>query len=187
MAISCSLNKDLTKKESCGYVLQSVATIYLANAADATFQYAEVGEGEIAYDVTGVTLAEGAKWYRIEPAKNTASFNDVLNVTDSGNKYRTHSLSFSVMGTYSPEMQEALDQLSLGSYVALAVFASGDGVLLGTPNAGLEASTVTNAGSASATEASGISVEMSRDLTNSAYAFDKAKVDAMTKATEAGA
>lgn len=183
MAISCILNKDLTKENSCGYVLQSVATIYLANAADVTFNTAE---GDT-YDVTGVTLAEGAKWYRIEPAKNTASFNDVLNVTDSGNKYRTHSLSFSVMGTYSPEMQEALDQLSLGSYVALAVFASGDGVLLGTPNAGLEASTVTNAGSASATEASGISVEMSRDLTNSAYAFDKAQVNAMVNSAEAGA
>lgn len=177
MAISCSLNKDLTKKESCGYVLQSVATIYLANAADVTFVTAE---GDT-YDVTGVTLAESAKWYRIEPAKNTASFNDTLNVTDSGNKYRTHSLSFSVIGTYSPEMQEALDQLSLGSYVALAVFASGDGVLLGTPDAGLEASTVTNAGSASATEASGISVEMSRDLTNSAYAFTKEEIDAMVK------
>jgi hypothetical protein len=177
MAISCSLNKDLTKKESCGYVLQSVATIYLANAADVTFV---TNEGDT-YDVTGVTLAEEAKWYRIEPAKNTASFNDTLNVTDSGNKYRTHSLSFSVMGTYSPDMQEALDQLSLGSYVALAVFASGDGVLLGTPDAGLEASTVTNAGSASATEASGISVEMSRDLTNSAYAFTKEEIDAMVK------
>lgn len=178
MAISCSLNKDLTKKEgSCGYVLQSVATIYLANAADVTFV---TTEGDT-YDVTGVTLAESAKWYRIEPAKNTASFNDTLNVTDSGNKYRTHSLSFSVMGTYSPEMQEALDQLSLGSYVALAVFASGDGVLLGTPDAGLEASTVTNAGSATSTEASGISVEMSRDLTNSAYAFTKEEIDAMVK------
>lgn len=167
MAISCSLNKDLLKTSNCGYVLQSVGTIYLANASDAEFQY------EDDYTVSGVTLKGDAKWYKIEPAKGTASFNDTLNVTDSGNKYRTHSLSFSVVGVYSQEMQEALDQLSLGSYIALAVFSSGDGVLLGTPDAGLEATAVTNAGSASATEASGISVEMSRELTNSAYAFDK--------------
>lgn len=177
MAISCSLNRDLLKVSNCGYVLQSVGTIYLANASDAEFQYASDDD----YLVTGVTLTEGSKWYKIEPAKGTASFNDTLNVTDGGSKYRTHSLSFSVVGVYSDEMQEALDQLSLGSYIALAVFSSGDGVLLGTPDAGLEATAVTNAGSASATEASGISVEMSRELTNSAYAFDKEAVKAMIK------
>lgn len=160
MAITCKLANDILKTDSCGYVLQSVTNIYLANTADVA-----------SFDIlTGaVTLADSAKWYHIEPAKNTASFSDVLNVTDGGNKYRTHSLSFSINGKYDDAMQLNLDELSLGSYIAIAVFASGEGVLLGTKDAGLEATVVTNTGAASATEASGISVEMSADLTNSAF------------------
>lgn len=174
MAISCKLNSDLLKGDSCGYVLQSVTNIYLANASEVTFAKAEADD----YTVTGVT---GGEWFHIEPAKNTASFTDVLNITDAGNKYRTHTLSFSVTGIYSDELQSALDQLSLGSYVAFAQFASGDAVLLGSPSAGLEATVVTNTGSASASEASGISVEMSADLTNSAYAFSKEEMEAIVK------
>lgn len=171
MAI-CSLNANLTKDKGCGYVLQSVTKVYLANASGAKF--AEQTEDEDGHkSVSGVTLGTGATWFEIEPAKNTASFTDVLNVTDSGNKYRTHTLSFSVTGIYSEDMEKAVDGLSLGSYIAIAVFASGDAVLLGSPTAGLEATVVTNTGSASAGEASGISVEMSADLTNSAYAIAK--------------
>lgn len=168
MALTCKLANDLLRENSCGYVLQSVQTIYLANTSEVATFDAEAGT---------VTLSEGGKWYKIEPAKNTASFTDVLNVTDSGNKYRTHSLSFSVAGVYSAELKDALDNLSLGAYIAIAVFASGEGVLLGTKNAGLEATVVTNTGAASASEASGISVEMSADLTNSA--FPVADVDAI--------
>lgn len=168
MALTCKLANDLLRENSCGYVLQSVQTIYLANTADVTAFDIETG---------AVTLSGETKWYKIEPAKNTASFTDVLNVTDSGNKYRTHTLSFSVAGVYSTELKDALDNLSLGSYLAIAVFASGEGVLLGTKNAGLEATVVTNTGAASATEASGISVEMSADLTNSAFPI--ADVDAV--------
>lgn len=177
MALSCKLNKDLLKGDNCGYVLQSVTNIYLANASEVTFVY-----GDDKYVVTGVT---GGSWYHIEPAKNTASFSDVLNVNDGGFKYRTHSLSFSVTGVYSDELQEALDQLSLGSYVAFAQFASGDAVLLGSPTAGIEATVVTNTGAASASETSGISVEMSADLTNSAYSFTDAEMKAIVGAAEA--
>lgn len=176
MAI-CSLNKDLLKTSSCGYVLQSVTEIYLADNTDAVFGIS-TGETE---SLTGVTLGAEAKWYRIQAAKNTASFTDVLNITDSGNKYRTHTLSFSVTGTYDDEMREVVDGLSLGSYLAIAVFASGDAVLLGSPTAGLEATVVTNTGSASANEASGISVEMSTDLTTTAYAIDKSKLADIVK------
>lgn len=174
MAI-CTLNKNLKKAEGCGYVLQSVTKIYLAEADGAKFAEQTAEDGHIS--VSGVTLGTGATWFEIEPAKNTASFTDVLNVTDSGNKYRTHTLSFSVTGIYSEDMEKAVDGLSLGSYIAIAVFASGDAVLLGSPTAGLEATVVTNTGSASASEASGISVEMSADLTNSAYAIDKSELN----------
>lgn len=175
MAICKLANNILKDADSCGYVLQSVTKIFLANAEDITV------------NVSGGTfeLAESAKWYQIEPAKNTASFTDVLNVTDGGNKYRTHTLSFSISGVYNEAMQLNLDELSLGSFVAVAQFASGEGVLLGTENAGLSATVVTNTGAASATEASGISVEMSADLTNSAIAMTKDTIDKLDVAPRA--
>ena len=169
MAI-CSLANNILRADSCGYVLQSVKKIYLANTADY---------------VSGTSVADDAHWYEIEPAKNTASFTDVLNTTDSGTKYRTHSLSFSIAGTYDEAMQLNLDELSLGSFVGIAVFADGTGVLLGTKNSGLEATVVTNTGAASASEASGISVEMSADLTASALPVSAAEVEALSVAPKA--
>lgn len=172
MAISCQLTSGLTKDITCQYVLQSVKGIYLANTND------------VESDANGeVTLKADAQWYYFEVAKNTASFTDVLNVTDSGSKYRTHTLSFSLVGGYNDEVQPILDTLSLGSFLGIAVFADGTGVLLGTKNSGLEASVVTNTGAASATEASGVSVEMSSDLTNSAYHIEN--VDNFVKGTNA--
>lgn len=184
MALSCSLNKNLLKGSNCDYVLQSVTEIYLANNTDAVVNTAS-GD-TCGQSVTAVTLGDSAEWYRIQPAKGTASFTDVLNVTDSGNKYRTHSLSFSVSGKYDAEMACVIDGLSLGSYLAIAVFASGDAVLLGSATAGLEATVVTNTGSASATEASGISVEMSADLTATALPIDKDTLSSIVSA-QAGA
>lgn len=178
MALSCSLNKDLLKGKTCDYVLQSVTEIYLADYTDSKITRTPVtGDGACGESVTAIALASGTEWYRIQPAKGTASFTDVLNVTDSGNKYRTHSLSFSVSGKYDAEMACVIDGLSLGSYLAIAVFADGSAVLLGDEKVGLEATVVTNTGSASATEASGISVEMSADLTVTALPI--ADVDAI--------
>lgn len=175
MAI-CHLNTNLTKDLSCGYNLQSVTKIYLAKASGAKYVLEpEDEDGHV--KLSGVTLGEDSEWLEIDPAKGTASFSDTLNVTDSGSRYRSHTLSFSVVGIYGDDLHKAVDGLSLGSYIALAVFASGDAVLLGTPSAGLEANSVTNTGSGSATEASGISVEMSRDLTNSAYPIDAKMLD----------
>ena len=171
MALSCSLNKDLLKGKNCDYVLQSVTEIYLADYTDSKITRTS-GETGCGQSVTAIALGDGAEWYRIQPAKGTASFTDVLNVTDSGNKYRTHSLSFSVSGKYDAEMACVIDGLSLGSYLAIAVFADGSAVLLGDEKVGLEATVVTNTGSASATEASGISVEMSADLTVTALPID---------------
>lgn len=170
MAI-CNLANNILKADSCDYVLQSVKKIYLANTDDVTNM-----------TESGATLADSATWYEIEPAKNTASFTDVLNVTDSGNKYRTHTLTFSIAGAYSEAMQTNLDVLSLGSFIGVAIFSDGSGVLLGTKNSGLEATVVTNTGAASATEASGISVEMSADLTSSALHLTKEDVEKLNVA-----
>lgn len=163
MAIKCTLNNSVLKASSCGYALQSVKDIYLANRTDVT---------DIAYDTDGtisaVTLADSAKWAHIQPATDSASFSDALAVIDGGGAYRTHSVSFNIAGEYSGPMVAVVDALSLGEYVVVARLASGSFILLGSEAVGLTATNVTNTGAASATEFSGIQVEMSGDLTQSA-------------------
>lgn len=161
MALGCSLSKNILKVDNCAYVLQSVVDIFLINKDDLT---------AIAYntdktEVSAFTLADSAKVYHIQPAKNSASFSDTLNVNDNGSKYRTHLLSFSLVGEYNAAMVENVHALSLGSFVGVAKLASGTYVMLGNDAVGLEATVVTNVGAASSSESSGVSVELSGDLT----------------------
>lgn len=158
MALSCKLANNILKNDSCGYMLQSVVDIYLINKAD-------VSAITINNDteVSAITLVGDAKVYHIEPAKNSASFTDALAITDAS-KYRTHTLSFSVNNTYNASMVEAIHALSLGEFVAVAKMANGTFVMLGNNNVGLAATVVTNTGAASATEASGVQVELACDI-----------------------
>ena len=73
MAISCSLNKDLLRSNTCGYSLPEVKDIYLANFADVV-SAGTIYDCESGVTVTGITLATGATFYHIEPAKNSVEF-----------------------------------------------------------------------------------------------------------------
>ena len=172
MALNCKLEKSILKENFCGYSLNSVKTIYLANKNDITAIERAVPSGstsaQYGTEVKTITLEASAKWAKIEPSTNSASFSDSLNTIDGGGKYRTHTLNFSIAGEYTPEMVDNLDNLSLGEFVAVAELASGTMILLGSESVGLVATNVTNTGSGSATEFSGIQVEMSADLTVSA-------------------
>ena len=107
MAFSCSLNRDLLRTSSCGYSLPEVKDIYLANYSDVSAS--TVADG-IAYPdttatttcsgsvVTSIALKPSAKFFHIEPAKDSVTFEDTLVVEDNGNKYRTHSLTFNISG-----------------------------------------------------------------------------------------
>ena len=179
MALSCSLNRDLLRTNSCGYSLPEVKDIYLANYDDVSattvadgVAYGEVSGGCSGSVITSISLKEGGKFYHIEPAKNSVSFEDTLVVEDNGNKYRTHSLTFNVSGKYNQCLHDDLDALALGRYFAVVVTA--DGIWLGLGRlGGLEAETATLSGGG---DTNGIQVVLSGNVTESAVPLSEAAV-----------
>lgn len=158
----CKLDQNITRASSCGYSLPEIVDIYLANFEDATGITTTTDTGgceSIASVPTGIT------WYHIEPAKNSASFTDELVVNDTnGSKYRTHTLTFNTIGNYTACMHLALDQLSLGKFVAIVKTAEGSYLMLGRIT-GLEASTAAlNGGS----DNNGMQIVLAANTTESA-------------------
>ncbi len=179
MALSCSLNRDLLRTTSCGYSLPEVKDIYLANYDDVSGT--TVGDGT-AYGaasgctgsvITAISMKSSAKFYHIEPAKNSVTFEDTLVVEDNGNKYRTHSLTFNVAGKYDQCLHDDLDALALGRYFAVVVTA--DGIWLGLGRiGGLEAETATLAGGG---DTNGLQIVLSGNVTESAVPLSEAAVN----------
>lgn len=162
MALTCKLSQNILRTSNCGYSLPEIVDIYLANFDDvtATALSAETcGES-----VTGITMATGTTFYHIEPAKNSASFEDALVVEDNGNKYRTHTLTFNVTGSYTSCMHQNLDDLSLGKYIAVVKTAEGSYLMLGRI-VGLEAETATLSGGG---DTNGLQIVLSANVTESA-------------------
>lgn len=171
---NCILNRDLLRSTSCGYSLPEVKDIYLANYSDvstsAGTDTSETGcTGEV---VTDIELATGASFYHIEPAKNSVTFTDELVVEDSGNKYRTHTLSFNLANKYDSCLHMDLDALSLGRYMAVVVTADGQWLALGRLT-GLEASAATLQGGG---DTNGISITLSANVTESAVPLSAAAI-----------
>lgn len=173
MALSCSLNRDLLRSNTCGYSLPEVKDIYLANYDDII--KTEVADG-VAYPesattascsgsvVTVIQMKESAQWYHIEPAKNSVTFEDTLVVEDNGSKYRTHSLTFNVSGKYNQCLHDDLDALALGRYMAVVVTADGTWLALGRLG-GLEAETATLSGGG---DSNGLQIVLTGNVTESA-------------------
>lgn len=173
MAI-CALNDNLLRTTSCGYSLPEIVDLYLINYADldglpGTGTTGEEGEDEI----SGVTLVSGASVYHIEPARNSASFEDTLVVEDNGNKYRNASITFNVSGQYSAKMHAALDGLSLGRYFVIVKTADGNYLGLGRV-APLEAETATLAGGS---DTNGIEITLSGNIAESPLTLTDAAVN----------
>ena len=158
----CSLDKDLLRSTSCGYSLPQIVTLYLANFADVKATALSTDGSEI----SGITMVQEAKFHVVEPAKNSASFTDELVTNDNGARYRTHTITFSVTGTYDKEKHNALDALSLGKYFVVAKTAEGGYIAFGRLT-GLEASAASNAGG-SADANNGMTITLSADVTESA-------------------
>ena len=139
MAI-CALKKDLLKSTTCGYSLPTITDIYLANFEEVSAVTISAGTGtdEGCEEVTAITMVNGAKWYHIEPQRDSVTFEDALAVGDTGNKYRTHSLTWTNGGSYDACMHGVLDALSLGRYVAVVKNAEGNYLMMGRKG-GLEA------------------------------------------------
>ena len=170
--IVCKLNEDLLRSTSCGYSLPEIVEIYLANYEDLTktpeISASEDGEDE----VTAITLANSAKFLKIEPAKNSASFEDTLVVEDNGTKYRTASVTFNVSGTYTKKLHAALDALSLGRYFVVVKTADGNYLGLGRISP-LEAETATLAGGS---DSNGMTIVLIGNIAESPMTLSEAAV-----------
>jgi len=172
MALSCNLNKDLLRTNTCGYSLPEVKDIYIANFSDVT-------SAPVSYDcesgvvVTAITLSSGAKFYHIEPAKNSVTFTDELVVEDNGNKYRTHTITFNLTGKYDKDMVCPVDALALGRFFVVVATADGEYLALGRA-VGMEASEQSVAGGG---DTNGVTVTLTANVTESAVPLNEAAIE----------
>ena len=168
----CLLNSGLTKDAQCGYSLPKIVELYLANFSEVTAT--TVVENE----VTAITMASSSKWYKVEPAINSASWSDNLAVGASGNKYRIHTVGFSYSSAYDSGMVDTVDALSLGKYVGVARMADGSYLMFGR-NVGLEADAdgVNNSGSGDASAEAGLVVSLTANTLEAALPLSASAVE----------
>lgn len=162
----CKLAQDILKSTFCGYSLKQIVELYLANAEDVTATTVGAPTEGKGVEVKTITMASSAKFYKIQPAKDTATFTDSLQVGDGGSKYRQSSITWNISGEYTAEMVDVLDALSLGRFVIVAKLSDGSYVMFGrlTP---MEAETVSLESAAEATGFNGIAVTFTNSTVES--------------------
>lgn len=162
----CKLAQDILKSTFCGYSLKQIVELYIANAEDVTATTVGAPTDGKGVEVKTITMASSAKWYKIEPAKDTATFTDSLQVGDGGSKYRQSSITWNISGEYTSEMVDILDALSLGRFVIVAKLSDGSYVMFGrlTP---MEAETASLESAAEATGFNGITVTFTNSTVES--------------------
>lgn len=173
----CQIDRGLTKENECSYSLPKIVELYLANFADVT----SVTLTESKQEVATITMAQGKKFYKIEPAVNSASWSDTLAVGANGNKYRIHTIGFSYSGGYNSDMADTVDAFSLGKYIAVARMADGKYIMLGR-NTGLEAVAdgANNSGSGDATAEAGLVVSLTANVLEVALPLADAAIATVT-------
>lgn len=171
----CKLNRNLLRSTSCGYNLPEIVDIYVANYEDVsgTTTTATTAGCE---SLTAITMATGTSFFHIEPAKNSASFEDTLVVEDNGNKYRHAQITFNVTGTYDDCMKATLDAFSLGRYFVVVKTADGNYLGFGRISP-LEAETVTLQGGS---DTNGIQVILSANVAESPIPLGEAAIATVT-------
>ena len=162
----CKLAQDILKSTFCGYSLKQIVELYIANAEDVTATTVGAPTEGKGVEVKTITMGASAKWYKIEPAKDTATFTDSLQVGDGGSKYRQSSITWNISGEYTSEMVDVLDALSLGRFVIVARLSDGSYVMFGrlTP---MEAETASLESAAEATGFNGITVTFTNSTVES--------------------
>ena len=164
----CKLAQDILKSPFCGYSLKQIVELYIANAEDvtATTVGAPTEGGGKGVEVKTITMAASAKFYKIQPAKDSATFTDSLQVGDGGSKYRQSSITWNISGEYTAQMVDILDALSLGRFVIVARLSDGSYVMFGrlTP---MEAETASLESAAEATGFNGITVTFTNSTVES--------------------
>ena len=162
----CKLAQDILKSTFCGYSLKQIVELYLANAEDVTATTVGAPTEGKGVEVKTITMANSAKWYKIQPAKDSATFEDSLQVGDGGSKFRQSSITWNISGEYTAQMVDVLDALSLGRFVIVAKLSDGSYVMFGrlTP---MEAETASLQSAAEATGFNGITVTFTNSTVES--------------------
>ena len=156
----------MLRTSNCGYSLPEVTDIYLANYEDVASSAVEDNE------ITAITMVASTKFYHIEPAKGSASFEDALVVEDNGNKYRTHTITFNLSGKYDKDMVCPIDALALGKFFVVVHTADDEYLALGRA-VGMEASAQSVAGGG---DSNGITVTLSANVTETAVPLNEAAI-----------
>ena len=180
----CKLSNDILRSTFCGYSLKQIVELYIANAEDVTATTVGAPEEGGGVEVKTITLAAQAKFYKIEPAKDTATFTDSLQVGDGGSKYRQSSITWNISGEYTAEMVDVLDALSLGRFIIVARLSDGSYVMFGrlTP---MEAETASLESAAEATGFNGITVTFTNSTVESPLPLSAEAITTVTKAAGA--
>lgn len=174
MALNCNLTRNLLKNTTCAYSLPEITDIYLANYNDVTSATVASDSAQCSADVvTTIEMETGKTFYHIEPMKNSVDFSDELVTGDTGNKYRTHTLTFSTPGAYDACMHMDFDALSLGRFIGVVKTADDQYLMLGRV-AGLEANAATLAGGQNG---NGVSITLTANATESALPLSEAAID----------
>lgn len=181
----CKLSNDILRSTFCGYSLKQIVELYIANAEDVTGTTIGAPEEGGGVEVKTITLAAQAKFYKIEPAKDTATFTDSLQVGDGGSKYRQSSITWNISGEYTAKMVDVLDALSLGRFIIVARLSDGSYVMFGrlTP---MEAETASLESAAEATGFNGITVTFTNSTVESPVPLSEAAIKTVL-GTAAGA
>lgn len=168
----CKLNKDILKSGVCGYSLKQIVDLYFANYEEVT----ATTLGTEGNTVATITMKEQAKFYHVEPNKDSASFEDTLQVGDAGSRYRTSTVSFSYGGSYDGDAVDNLDAFSLGRFVCAAKLSDGTWVLFGrlTP---LEASAATFSSAAESTGFNGQQITLTNNTVESPLPLEEAAIN----------
>ena len=177
----CSLNKNLLRKNTCGYSLPEVTDIYIANLSDVTSAPLDYS-CESGVTISGFSAVTGASVYHIEPAKNSTTYTDELVVEDNGNKYRTHTITFNLNGKYDKNMICPVDALALGRFFVVVKTADGNYLGMGRISP-LEAETATLAGGS---DNNGLQIVLSGNIAESPLPLAAGAVETIKGAVIAG-
>lgn len=168
----CKLNKDILKSGVCGYSLKQIVDLYFANYEDV----ASTELGTQGNTVKTITMNSEAKFYHVEPNKDSASFEDTLQMGDAGAKYRTSTVTFSYGGEYNGDAVDNLDAFSLGRFVCAAKLSDGTWVLFGrlTP---LEANAASFTSAAEATGFNGQQITLTNNTVESPLPLEETAIN----------
>ena len=174
----CKLTKDILKSGVCGYSLKQIVDLYFANYEDVT----STTLGTEGNTVKTITMKGETKFYHVEPNKDSASFEDSLQMGDAGSRYRATTLTFSYGGKYDGNAVDALDAFSLGRFMAAAKLSDGTWVLFGRLSP-LEANAASFTSAAEATGFQGQQITLTNNTVESPLPLEETAIATITGAS----